>query len=69
MFFVQILASKITKLCFGFDIIWCQNISAKCVHKMLMKLTPEGIATTTVAKMLTKRMRNFILTETVMLKK
>jgi hypothetical protein len=40
LFWYEILAQKITKLCFGFDIFWCKNIGAKCACKMLMKLTP-----------------------------
>jgi len=38
-FWVDILAPKITKLCFGFD-IFKTKISAKSAHKMLMRLTP-----------------------------
>jgi len=33
--------SKITKLCFGLEIFWRQNIAEKNVHIMLMKLTLE----------------------------
>jgi len=33
------LAPKITKLCFGFEIIWRQNIGKKNKCKLLMKLT------------------------------
>jgi hypothetical protein len=36
----NILAPKITKLCFGFEIFWRQNIGEKSASKMLMKLTP-----------------------------
>jgi len=32
---------KITKLCFGFEIFWRQNMVKKSARKMLMKLTPE----------------------------
>jgi hypothetical protein len=39
-FCANILAPKITKLCFGFEIFWRQNIDEKNVRKMLMKLTP-----------------------------
>jgi len=39
-FYANILAPKITKLCFGFEFFLRQNIGAKCVCKMLMKLTP-----------------------------
>ncbi len=40
-FLYKILAPKITKLCFGFEIFCHQNIVAKCTRKMLMKLTTE----------------------------
>jgi len=33
------LAPKITKLCFGFEIVWCQNIVKKSAQKILMKIT------------------------------
>jgi hypothetical protein len=39
-FCADILAPKITKLCFGFEIFSRQNIGEKRAHKMLMKLTP-----------------------------
>jgi len=39
-FSYEILAPKITKLCYGFEIFWRQNISKKSYHLMLMKLTP-----------------------------
>jgi len=39
-FCTNILEPKITKLCFGFEIFWRQNIIKKETHKMLMKLTP-----------------------------
>ncbi len=39
-FLYEILAPKFTKLCFGFEFFWHQNISKKCAHKILMKLTP-----------------------------
>jgi hypothetical protein len=39
-FSYKLLAPKITKLCFGFDIFWRQNIGKKSERKMLMKLTP-----------------------------
>jgi len=39
-FWYEILALKITRLCFKFEIFLRQNISAKCKCKMLMKLTP-----------------------------
>jgi hypothetical protein len=35
------LAQKITRLCFGFEIFWRQNIGGKSAPKMLMKLTPS----------------------------
>jgi len=38
-FCVDILAPKITKLCFGFEIFWRKNIGEKSMFKMLMKLT------------------------------
>jgi len=38
-FFANILVPKITKLCFGFETFWRQNIGEKNTHKMLMKLT------------------------------
>jgi len=38
-FFADILSPKIAKLCFGFEIFWCQNIGTKAARKMLMKLT------------------------------
>jgi len=38
-FCANILAPKITKLSFGFENFWYQNISAKYERKMLMKLT------------------------------
>ncbi len=38
-FLYEILAPKITKLCFGLEIFWLKNIGAKCAHKMLMILT------------------------------
>jgi len=40
-FSYKILPPKITKLCFGFEIFWRPNISAKRTQKMLMKLTPD----------------------------
>jgi len=39
-FSYEILAPKYTKLCFGFEIFWCQNIGKKSERKMLMTLTP-----------------------------
>jgi hypothetical protein len=42
-FLYKILAPKITKLCFGFEIFWLQNIGEKSTRKMLMKSTP-GVA-------------------------
>ncbi len=38
-FLQEILAPKITKLYFGFEIFWRKNIGTKCAHKMLMILT------------------------------
>jgi len=38
-FCANIFAPKIIKLCFGFEIFWCQNIGKKSERKMLMKLT------------------------------
>jgi len=40
-FCAEILAQKITKLCFGFEIIWRQIIGKISECKMLMKLTPD----------------------------
>jgi len=40
VFFANILVSKITKLCFRFEIFWCKNIGNKSACKMLMKFTP-----------------------------
>jgi len=39
-FSCKILAPKITKLCFGFEFFWHQNIGEKSTGKMFMKLTP-----------------------------
>jgi hypothetical protein len=39
-FSYEILAPKITKLCFGFEMFLAPNISEKSVRKTLMKLTP-----------------------------
>ncbi len=36
-------ALKITIQCFGFEIFWRQNIGAKYVRKMLMKLTSGAL--------------------------
>jgi len=38
-FLYEILATKITKLCFGFEIFGQQNIGKNARKKMLMKLT------------------------------
>jgi hypothetical protein len=43
--FADILAPKITKLYFGIENVWHQNICAKCARKMLMKLTTGGVKT------------------------
>jgi len=40
-FLYKILAPKITKLCFAFEIFWRQNIAEKNVPEMWMKLTPD----------------------------
>jgi hypothetical protein len=40
-FSFKILAPKITKLCFGFEIFWRQNFVQKCARKTMMKLTAE----------------------------
>jgi len=39
-FYTRILATNITKQCFGFEIFWRQNIDKKRTRKMLMNLTP-----------------------------
>jgi len=39
-FSYKILVAKITKLCFGFEFFWRQNIGKKEQQKMLMILTP-----------------------------
>jgi len=42
-FFSDIFLQKRTKLCFGFEIFWRQNIGKKSARKILMKLTLGGI--------------------------
>jgi len=43
-FFANILASKNFKPKTQLCNFWRQNIGAKCVHKMLMKLTPVWVS-------------------------
>jgi hypothetical protein len=42
-FLDEILAPKITKLCFGLEIFGAKILYKKRVHKMLMKLIAEGL--------------------------
>jgi len=42
-FFVKNLESKITKWCFGFEILAMKILYEKLARKMLMKLTPGGL--------------------------
>jgi len=39
IFYTKVLCSAFLWLCFGFEIFWRKNISAKGASKMLMKLT------------------------------